>query len=100
MVIAAAGYPDSPRKGDEITGLAKDEDDVHVFHAGTAIKDGKVVTSGGRVLCVCALGETVESAQKRAYAEIAGISWRGEFHRHDIGWRAIEREREGAGPVR
>jgi phosphoribosylamine--glycine ligase len=52
------------------------------------------------VLCVCALGETVEAAQKRAYAEIAGISWRGEFHRHDIGWRAIERERENAGAVR
>ena len=54
--------------------------------------DDHVVTSGGRVLCVCALGRGVARAQRRAYEEVAGISWHGEFHRHDIGWRAIERE--------
>jgi phosphoribosylamine--glycine ligase len=63
-----------------------------VFHAGTRLEDNHVVTSGGRVLCVCALGETVLDAQRRAYDAVAGISWHGEFHRHDIGWRAIERE--------
>ena len=60
-----------------------------------------VVTAGGRVLCVCALGDTVADAQRKAYAEVAGISWHGEFHRHDIGWRAIARERrasEGRAP--
>ena len=64
-----------------------------MFHAGTRLEGEHVVTSGGRVLCVCALGETVADAQHRAYAEVSGISWHGEFHRHDIGWRAIERER-------
>jgi phosphoribosylamine--glycine ligase len=63
-----------------------------VFHAGTRLEGEHVVTSGGRVLCVCALGDTVAQAQQLAYAEVAGISWPGEFHRHDIGWRAIERE--------
>ena len=54
--------------------------------------DGQVVTTGGRVLCVCAIGDSVADAQRKAYAEVAGICWHGEFHRHDIGWRAIERE--------
>lgn len=93
VVMAAEGYPGTPRLGDVIGAWdAPDLDDTKVFHAGTRIEGDHVVTSGGRVLCVCALGDTVLDAQRRAYAEIAGISWHGEFHRHDIGWRAIERE--------
>ena len=64
-----------------------------VFHAGTQLdENGNVVTSGGRVLCVCALGVTVAAAQHAAYAAMTNITWDGEFHRHDIGWRAIARE--------
>ncbi|BCT92617.1 phosphoribosylamine--glycine ligase [Lysobacter helvus] len=101
VVMAAEHYPGTPTLGDIIGGWdVPDVRGTKVFHAGTRVEGDHVVTSGGRVLCVCALGETVEAAQKRAYAEIAGISWRGEFHRHDIGWRAIEREREHAGPAR
>ncbi|MGV8932679.1 MAG: phosphoribosylamine--glycine ligase [Luteimonas sp.] len=95
VVMAAAHYPDTPRTGDVITGLdAAPAMGNQVFHAGTALDgDGNVVTNGGRVLCVCALGDSVADAQRSAYAHVAGISWPGEFHRHDIGWRAIERER-------
>ena len=96
VVMAAENYPGTPRLGDAISEWdVPDVADTKVFHAGTALVDGQVVTSGGRVLCVCALGDTVEDAQRKAYAEVAGISWHGEFHRHDIGWRAIERERSG-----
>ena len=94
VVMAAEGYPGKPRTGDAINSMdAPDLADTKVFHAGTRLEGGQVVTAGGRVLCVCALGDTVAEAQSRAYAEVAGISWHGEFHRHDIGWRAIERER-------
>ena len=94
VVMAAENYPGTPRLGDVInTWDAPDVEDTKVFHAGTKLEGEHVVTSGGRVLCVCALGETVAEAQRRAYAEVSGISWHGEFHRHDIGWRAIERER-------
>ncbi len=97
VVMAAQGYPGTPRTGDVIGGIdAPDGEDTKVFHAGTRIEGGHAVTAGGRVLCVCALGASVEDARRRAYAEVAGISWPGEFHRDDIGWRAIERER-GAG---
>ena len=93
VVMAAAGYPGTPRTGDSLNSFdAPDLDETKVFHAGTRLERGHVVTSGGRVLCVCALGETVAEARRRAYAEVAGISWQGEFHRHDIGWRALERE--------
>jgi phosphoribosylamine--glycine ligase len=92
VVLAAAGYPDSPRKGDEITGLPKGMDDCHVFHAGTAVKDGKVVTAGGRVLCVTALGENVKLAAERAYEVAAGIRFEGVQYRRDIGHRAIHRK--------
>ncbi|MEO6364594.1 MAG: phosphoribosylamine--glycine ligase [Luteimonas sp.] len=93
VVMAAANYPGIPRLGDVINAWdAPDVEGTKVFHAGTAVEGGHVVTSGGRVLCVCALGDSVVDAQRRAYAEVAGISWHGEFHRHDIGWRAIERE--------
>jgi phosphoribosylamine--glycine ligase len=94
VVMAAEHYPGTPRLGDTINSWdAPDVPDTKVFHAGTRIEGEHVVTSGGRVLCVCALGDSVADAQRRAYAEVAGISWHGEFHRHDIGWRAIERER-------
>jgi phosphoribosylamine--glycine ligase len=93
VVMAAEHYPGTPRTGDAInTWDVPDLDDTKVFHAGTRLEGEHVVTSGGRVLCVCALGDSVAQAQQLAYAEVAGISWPGEFHRHDIGWRAIERE--------
>jgi len=91
VVLAAAGYPDTPRKGDAITGLAAGTEDCHVFHAGTADKDGAVVTSGGRVLCVTALGENAKLAADRAYEAVAGIAFDGMQFRRDIGHRAINR---------
>ncbi len=92
VVLAAAGYPDTPRKGDAISGLPAGLDDCHVFHAGTAEKDGQVVTSGGRVLCVTALGENVKIAADRAYEVAAGIRFDGMQYRRDIGHRAIHRK--------
>src|SRR6266404_8279324 len=89
VVMAAAGYPDNPRKGDEITGLTRAADDFHVFHAGTALAGGKVVVNGGRVLCVTALGDTVRVAQRRAYDIAEGIQFAGRQMRRDIGFRAI-----------
>ena len=93
VVIAAAGYPENPRKGDEITGLAKPEDDVRVFHAGTSLSDGRVLTNGGRVLCVTALGDTVRFAQRRAYEVAERIRFAGAQMRRDIGYRAIDARR-------
>jgi phosphoribosylamine--glycine ligase len=93
VVLAAAGYPENPRKGDVITGLPTvEQDDIHVFHAGTAAKDGQIVTAGGRVLCVTALGDNVRSAQKRAYEIADGIVFEGRQYRRDIGHRAIGRK--------
>ncbi|WP_374663572.1 phosphoribosylamine--glycine ligase [Ramlibacter sp.] len=89
VVMAAAGYPMDPRKGDTITGLPPDSDEAMVFHAGTAERDGATVTSGGRVLCVTALGESVRGAQQRAYETLQGIHFEGAQYRRDIGWRAI-----------
>ncbi|HYN26973.1 MAG TPA: phosphoribosylamine--glycine ligase [Burkholderiales bacterium] len=89
VVMAAAGYPDNPRKGDEITGLPRAGDDFHVFHAGTALAGGKVVVNGGRVMCVTALGDTVRVAQRRAYEIAEGIQFAGQQMRRDIGFRAI-----------
>ncbi len=93
VVLAAANYPDTPRKGDVITGLptqlAKKLEDAHVFHAGTTMQDGKVVTNGGRVVCVTALGDMVKMAQKRAYEIADTIHFDGCQMRRDIGWRAI-----------
>ncbi len=97
VVMAAEHYPATPRLGDPINQWdAPEVPDTKVFHAGTKLHDGQVVTSGGRVLCVCALGDSVADAQHKAYEAVAGISWHGEFHRHDIGWRAIEREQQPA----
>ena len=91
VVLAAANYPDTPRKGDVISGLPDESEDVHVFHAGSELKDGKVVTSGGRVLCVTALGDNVKQAQKLAYDALLGIHFDGMQYRRDIGYRAITR---------
>jgi phosphoribosylamine--glycine ligase len=94
VVLAAANYPDTPKKGDVIGGLPAGNsfgDDCHVFHAGTAERDGCVITNGGRVLCVTALGENVKLAQKRAYEAVAQIGWEGMQFRKDIGHRAINR---------
>ncbi|MBL7250351.1 phosphoribosylamine--glycine ligase [Alloalcanivorax marinus] len=93
VVMAAGGYPDRYDKGDAISGLDDaDSDIVKVFHAGTAEQDGQVVTSGGRVLCVTALGDSVADAQRHAYEAVAKITWRGAYHRTDIGYRAVARE--------
>ncbi|BCB28676.1 phosphoribosylamine--glycine ligase [Sulfurimicrobium lacus] len=92
VVLAAAGYPDSPRKGDVISGLPKAEEDAHVFHAGTAQHNGQVVTSGGRVLCVTALGDSVRMAQSRAYQVADQVRFDGCQMRRDIGYRAIDKK--------
>lgn len=93
VVMAAAGYPDNPRRGDVIEGLPGDTEDCHVFHAGTARKDGEIVTSGGRVLCVTALGDNVRLAQRRAYEMAAQIRFDGAQMRRDIGHRAVGSKR-------
>ncbi len=92
VVLAAANYPDTPRKGDVITELPKKLQDAHVFQAGTTVQDGKVVTNGGRVLCVVALGDMVKLAQKRAYEIADTIHFDGCQMRRDIGYRAIGRK--------
>jgi len=89
VVIAAAGYPDSPKKGDTVTGLPAAEEDLRVFHSGTTLKDGISVTSGGRVLCVTALGDTIKVAQRRAYEAVERIRFDGMQYRRDIGFRAV-----------
>ncbi|WP_213994029.1 phosphoribosylamine--glycine ligase [Sodalis sp. dw_96] len=95
VVLAAGGYPAGYRAGDEITGLpAQEVEGEKVFHAGTVLKEGKVLTQGGRVLCVTALGDTVADAQARAYVGVRAIHWQDGFYRTDIGYRAIEREKE------
>ncbi|WP_313951746.1 phosphoribosylamine--glycine ligase [Accumulibacter sp.] len=91
VVLAAANYPDTPRTGDVISGLPKASEDSHVFHAGTSERDGQIVTSGGRVLCVTVLGDNVKQAQKRAYDLIVGIHFDGMQYRHDVGHRAVTR---------
>ncbi len=95
VVLAAGGYPDDYAKGDIISGLEQvNAPDLKVFHAGTALNaNNQVVTNGGRVLCVTALGENVSAAQKRAYEGVAKISWNGCFSRSDIGYRAVAREK-------
>ena len=90
VVMAAHGYPMNPRKGDVITGLPADTDEGVVFHAGTALKDGQVTVTGGRVLCVTALGDTTKQAQHRAYELLQGIRFDGMQYRRDIGYRAIK----------
>ncbi|MFG6487276.1 phosphoribosylamine--glycine ligase [Roseateles sp. BYS78W] len=91
VVLAAEGYPLNPRKGDAITGLPADEAEAMVFHAGTTEQDGKLLTSGGRVLCVTALGESARTAAQSAYDLASGIQFAGRQYRSDIGHRAIKR---------
>ncbi|MDP1607603.1 MAG: phosphoribosylamine--glycine ligase [Rhodocyclaceae bacterium] len=91
VVLAAHNYPATPRQGDVILGLGKPDADSHVFHAGTAEKAGHVVTAGGRVLCVTTLGDSVRSAQKRAYEIADDIRFDGMQFRRDIGHRALKR---------
>ena len=93
VVMAAAPYPETPLTGDVIEGLDQVPADAKVFHAGTVLDaQGQVLSAGGRVLCVAALGDSVGEAQRLAYAAVDRIHWRHEFHRRDIGWRAIARE--------
>jgi phosphoribosylamine--glycine ligase len=94
VVMAQAGYPGHYNKGEVIHGIAeRDPPDTKVFHAGTRDRDGTLVTAGGRVLCVCALGTTISEAQARAYGRVARIHWNGVYYRKDIGHRAVLRER-------
>lgn len=96
VVMAAGGYPDDYSKGDIIHGLtdAENTSRAKIFHAGTTVKDGHVVTNGGRVLCCTALGESVTEAQEHAYALVKGITWEHAYYRNDIAHRAISRERK------
>ena len=88
--MAAGGYPQNYTKGETISGLQTITDsNIKVFHAGTRLQDTKVKTSGGRVLCVTALGETIKDAQTNAYEAVKKISWKDAYYRNDIGYRAI-----------
>ena len=91
VVMAAGGYPQQPRSGDVISGLPADSDAAMVFHAGTTEVDGQLLTAGGRVLCVTALGESVRKAQQLAYDSLVNIQFEGKQYRHDIGHRAVKR---------
>jgi phosphoribosylamine--glycine ligase len=90
VVMAAAGYPDSPRRGDVIDGIPPEANECVTFHAGTTIVEGKLQTSGGRVLCVVGLGDSVKMAQKQAYETVDKIHFNGAQFRRDIGWRGIK----------
>ncbi|WP_144155826.1 phosphoribosylamine--glycine ligase [Paraburkholderia sp. BCC1885] len=92
VVLAAHNYPDNPRKGDRISDIPAETDDSVTFHAGTTLKEGKLTTSGGRVLCVVGLADSVRSAQSVAYETINQISFDGMQYRHDIGYRALSRK--------
>ena len=91
VVMAAADYPDTPRKGDLITNIPADTEDCVTFHAGTVLNGNKLTTAGGRVLCVVGLGDSVKMAQKQAYAAVDLIHFEGAQLRRDIGWRALKR---------
>ena len=91
VVMAADGYPLNPRKGDAVNRLPEEAADAMVFHAGTTLQDGRLVSSGGRVLCVTALADSVKLAQQRAYELLQGIHFDGAQYRRDIGYRAIKR---------
>ncbi len=91
VVMAAGGYPDAPTKGDVITGIPAETADSVTFHAGTTLENGELKTSGGRVLCVVGLGDSVRIAQKHAYDAVDQIRFDGMQFRRDIGWRALKR---------
>lgn len=96
VVMATEGYPGNYKKGSRLLGVAEVEPEIaKVFHAGTAERDGYLVATGGRVLCVTARGATVSEAQGKAYEGVKAIDWPEGFYRTDIGWRAIQREAEG-----
>jgi phosphoribosylamine--glycine ligase len=93
VIVAARGYPDSPTKGGAIHGLddAESVPGVTVFHAGTSNRDGQLAASGGRVLAVTAIGNSLGEARERAYCAVDAIDYADGFHRRDIGWRELER---------
>ena len=94
VVMAAGGYPGHYKKGDVISGLPeKEKEGIKVFHAATKTRNGKVVTSGGRVLCATALGFSVTEAQSKAYELANQITWDDVYYRTDIGYRAVAREK-------
>ena len=93
IVMAAKGYPNDYKKGEKIKNLPIEHDGFKVFHAGTEYVDGDIRSNGGRVLCITTLGDSVQSAQKRAYSKLSSIKWDDSFYREDIGYRAIEREK-------
>ncbi len=90
VVMAAAGYPDAPQKGDKIEGIPAETPEAVTFHAGTRNLDGACLTNGGRVLCVVGLGDSVRMAQKQAYETVDKISFAGAQFRRDIGWRGLK----------
>jgi phosphoribosylamine--glycine ligase len=91
VVVAAAGYPEEPRKGDRIGALPKPAADCRVFHAGTRLEGQTLVTNGGRVLCVTALGDSVKMARARAYEALEAVRFEGMQYRKDIGHRALKK---------
>ncbi|MGZ8273099.1 MAG: phosphoribosylglycinamide synthetase C domain-containing protein, partial [Burkholderiaceae bacterium] len=91
VVVAAHGYPDAPRKGDVVSRLPTDTAQSVTFHAGTALTDGTLTVTGGRVLCVTALGESVRAAQKLAYEAVDQVVFNGAQFRRDIGYRALKK---------
>ena len=93
IVMAAKGYPNDYKKGGKIKNLPIEHDGFKVFHAGTEYVDGDIRSNGGRVLCITTLGDSVQSAQKKAYSKLSSIKWDDSFYREDIGYRAIEREK-------
>ena len=93
IVMAAKGYPNDYKKGGKIKNLPIEHDGFKVFHAGTEYVDGDIRSNGGRVLCITSLGDSVQSAQKKAYSKLSSIKWDDSFYRGDIGYRAIEREK-------
>jgi phosphoribosylamine--glycine ligase len=93
VVIASGGYPDSYTKGFAISGLDSAQADQKIFIAGAESKNGQIINTGGRVLCVCALGDTVSEAQQKAYQLAEKVNWNGAFYRSDIGYRAVNREK-------
>ena len=93
VVMAAKGYPNDYKKGEKIKNLPIEHDGFKVFHAGTKYVDGDIRSNGGRVLCITALGDSVQSAQKKVYSKLSSIKWDDSFYRKDIGYRAIEREK-------
>ena len=93
IVMAAKGYPNDYKKGGKIKNLPIEHDGFKVFHAGTEYVDGDIRSNGGRVLCITSLGDSVQSAQKKAYSKLSSIKWDDSFYREDIGYRAIEREK-------